>query len=74
MGDYEATEQFLDTYSENCEGELYDLRKGIFSFFPKTVREIVVDDKESFVDESVYRRMEKMGDKYKPVNVRKKKG
>jgi hypothetical protein len=61
--------QFLQNYSENCEGKLYNSRTGIFSLLPKRVRKIIVDNKESFVDESVYRRMKQMGEKYKPVNV-----
>jgi len=56
-------------FKDNCEGELYNSREGIFSLLPKTVRKIEVDNVDSFVDESVYERMKRFGAKYKPVNV-----
>lgn len=52
-----------------CEGQQYDSRSGFFRFLPKADREIIVDGKESVIDESVFERMKKLGDKYQPANV-----
>jgi len=60
--------QFKDIKG-NIEGTLYDSRGGIFSLFPKKVRKIEVDNIESFIDDSVYERMKRLGDKYKPTNI-----
>lgn len=49
--------------------QLYNSRSGLFRFLPKKQREIIVDNIDSFVDDSVYRRMELMGDAYRPTNV-----
>jgi uncharacterized protein (DUF2235 family) len=59
----------IDTIPERFDATLYNSTKGLFSLLPKTVRPIVVDNKESFIDESVYKRMEILGDKYRPKNV-----
>jgi uncharacterized protein (DUF2235 family) len=61
-------QQFKDIKG-NCEGTLYNSIGGIFSLLPKKVRKIEVDNIESFIDDTVYERMKRLGEKYKPSNV-----
>jgi uncharacterized protein (DUF2235 family) len=65
--------RFRNSFVENCTARLYNSSSGIFSLLPKKDREIIVDDIESFVDDSVYKRMEQMGKDYQPANVPPKK-
>jgi uncharacterized protein (DUF2235 family) len=53
---------------DGCKGKLYNSRTGFFSLLPKKDRVIAVDNETSFIDDSVYRRMEMVED-YRPVNV-----
>jgi uncharacterized protein (DUF2235 family) len=64
-------QQFKET-PDNYKGELYNSRSGFYKLLPGKIREIVVDNKESFIDESVYRRMELLGEAYRPPNVAKR--
>lgn len=52
----------------NCKGRLYNSAGGFFKLLPKAIRKIEVDNIDSFVDDSVYKRMEEVPG-YKPVNV-----
>lgn len=62
-------DQRIHELPDKYDATIYDSTKGLFSLLPKATRKIVVDNIESFIDESVYRRMEILGDKYRPVNV-----
>ncbi len=59
----------INDLPDKYDATIYDSSAGLFSLLPKTVRKIEIDNKESFIDESVYKRMEIMGDKYQPQNV-----
>ena len=54
---------------DNYEGTLYNSCTGLYSLMSKRARKIEVDNIESFVDDSVYERMRRMGAKYRPSNV-----
>lgn len=54
---------------DRYDGYLENSRKSFYKYLPSLVREIKMDNKEFFIDESVYRRMELLGEKYKPSNV-----
>jgi uncharacterized protein (DUF2235 family) len=55
--------------ADEYKATLYNSRSGFFSLLPGRDRKVVIDDKTIFIDDSVYKRMELMGDGYKPVNV-----
>jgi uncharacterized protein (DUF2235 family) len=53
---------------EHYQGTLYNSRSGIFALLPGKLRVIEADHETSFIDDSVYRRMELMPE-YRPKNV-----
>lgn len=53
---------------DNYAGTLYNSRSGVFALLPGKARIIEVDNETSFIDDSVYRRMELVKD-YRPANV-----
>jgi uncharacterized protein (DUF2235 family) len=61
--------KFLNDFNADYSAKIYPSAGGFYSLLPKKERKIIADGIESFVDDSVYERMKRMGNRYQPANV-----
>lgn len=56
-------------HPDACDGVMYNSLNLLYRLLGKRDRKIIVDNVESFIDESVFKRMEALGPAYQPANV-----